>query len=66
VVLEEDKATLKLFLTVHVGAGSPAFQSFLSVNVVSVLCQHGDGTLRSAAGRALCSATRPDCSRGGG
>ncbi|XP_075294495.1 protein TENP [Opisthocomus hoazin] len=33
VVLEEDKATLKLFLTVHVGAGSPAFQSFLSVNV---------------------------------
>ncbi|NXU29741.1 TENP protein, partial [Thalassarche chlororhynchos] len=32
-VLEEDKAALKLFLTVHVGAGSPAFQSFLSVNV---------------------------------
>ncbi|XP_009580891.1 PREDICTED: protein TENP-like, partial [Fulmarus glacialis] len=29
VVLEEDKAALKLFLTVHVGAGSPAFQSFL-------------------------------------
>ncbi|NXH65660.1 TENP protein, partial [Hydrobates tethys] len=33
VVLEEDKATLKLFLTVHVGAGSTAFQSFLSANV---------------------------------
>ncbi|NXL03484.1 TENP protein, partial [Mesembrinibis cayennensis] len=32
VVLEEGKAALKLFLTVHVGAGSPAFQSFLSVN----------------------------------
>uniref|UniRef100_A0A8B9FLX7 Lipid-binding serum glycoprotein C-terminal domain-containing protein n=1 Tax=Amazona collaria TaxID=241587 RepID=A0A8B9FLX7_9PSIT len=33
VVLEEGKAALKLLLTVHVGAGSPAFQSFLSVNV---------------------------------
>ncbi|NXS47251.1 TENP protein, partial [Balaeniceps rex] len=33
VVLEEGKAALKLFLTVHVGAGSPAFQSFVSVNV---------------------------------
>ncbi|KFP52469.1 Protein TENP, partial [Cathartes aura] len=33
VVLEEGKAALKLFLTVHVGAGLPAFQSFLSVNV---------------------------------
>ncbi|KFQ45516.1 Protein TENP, partial [Nestor notabilis] len=33
VVLEEGKAALKLFLTVHVGVGSPAFQSFLSVNV---------------------------------
>ncbi|KAK4812685.1 hypothetical protein QYF61_012195 [Mycteria americana] len=33
VVLEEGKAALKLFLTVHVGAGSSAFQSFLSVNV---------------------------------
>uniref|UniRef100_A0A8C6J5Y2 Uncharacterized protein n=1 Tax=Melopsittacus undulatus TaxID=13146 RepID=A0A8C6J5Y2_MELUD len=33
VVLEEGKAALKLFLTVHVGAGTPAFQSFLSVNV---------------------------------
>ncbi|NXL46095.1 TENP protein, partial [Podilymbus podiceps] len=33
VVLEEGKAALKLFLTVHVGAGSPAFQSFLSANV---------------------------------
>ncbi|NWS59293.1 TENP protein, partial [Chunga burmeisteri] len=32
-VLEEGKAALKLFLTVRVGAGSPAFQSFLSVNV---------------------------------
>uniref|UniRef100_A0A8C0FR37 Lipid-binding serum glycoprotein C-terminal domain-containing protein n=1 Tax=Bubo bubo TaxID=30461 RepID=A0A8C0FR37_BUBBB len=33
VVLEEGKAALKLFLTVHVGTGAPAFQSFLSVNV---------------------------------
>ncbi|NXI91030.1 TENP protein, partial [Psophia crepitans] len=33
VVLEEGKAALKLFLTVHVGAGSSAFQSFLSMNV---------------------------------
>ncbi|NXT45704.1 TENP protein, partial [Pluvianellus socialis] len=33
VVLEEGKAALKLFLTVHAEAGSPAFQSFLSVNV---------------------------------
>ncbi|XP_005445030.2 BPI fold-containing family B member 2 [Falco cherrug] len=33
VVLEEGKAALKLFLTIHVGAGLPAFQSFLSVNV---------------------------------
>ncbi|NXW42516.1 TENP protein, partial [Nyctiprogne leucopyga] len=33
VVLEEGKAALKLFLTVHVGAGSPAFQNILSVNV---------------------------------
>uniref|UniRef100_A0A8B9Z8P6 Lipid-binding serum glycoprotein C-terminal domain-containing protein n=1 Tax=Buteo japonicus TaxID=224669 RepID=A0A8B9Z8P6_9AVES len=32
VVLEEGKAALKLFLTIHVGAGSPAFQIFLSVN----------------------------------
>ncbi|NXJ53496.1 TENP protein, partial [Spizaetus tyrannus] len=32
VVLEEGKAALKLFLTIHVGAGSPAFQSFLTVN----------------------------------
>lgn len=39
VVLEEGKAALKLFLTVHVGAGAPAFQSFLSVNVVSVPCE---------------------------
>ncbi|NWS74151.1 TENP protein, partial [Crotophaga sulcirostris] len=33
VVLEEDKAAMKLFLTVHIGEGSQAFQSFLSVNV---------------------------------
>ncbi|KFV16934.1 Protein TENP, partial [Tauraco erythrolophus] len=33
VVLEEGKAALKLFLTVHVGEGSPTFQSFLSINV---------------------------------
>ncbi|NXE28517.1 TENP protein, partial [Ardeotis kori] len=33
VLLEEGKAALQLFLTVHIGAGSPAFQSFLSVNV---------------------------------
>ncbi|NXN72062.1 TENP protein, partial [Himantopus himantopus] len=31
--LEEGKAALKLFLTIHVGAGAPAFQTFLSVNV---------------------------------
>ncbi|XP_068768387.1 protein TENP [Struthio camelus] len=33
VVLEEGKAALKLFLTVHVGVGAPAFQNFLSVSV---------------------------------
>ncbi|NXU50363.1 TENP protein, partial [Turnix velox] len=33
VELEEDKAALKLFLTVHVGTDEPAFQSFLSMNV---------------------------------
>ncbi|KAM6404293.1 BPI fold-containing family B member 2 [Rhynochetos jubatus] len=33
VVLEERKAALKLFLTIHVGTDLPAFQSFLSVNV---------------------------------
>ncbi|XP_032858094.1 BPI fold-containing family B member 2 [Tyto alba] len=33
VVLEEGKAALKLFLTIHIGAGLPAFQRFLSVNV---------------------------------
>ncbi|NXD84442.1 TENP protein, partial [Halcyon senegalensis] len=33
VVLEEGKAALKLFLTIQVGAVSPAFQSFLSINV---------------------------------
>ncbi|NXN24648.1 TENP protein, partial [Nycticryphes semicollaris] len=33
VVLEESKAALKLFLAVHVGAETPAFQSFLSMNV---------------------------------
>ncbi|NWU67060.1 TENP protein, partial [Pterocles burchelli] len=33
VQLEEGRAALKLFLTVHIGTGSPAFQSFLSVNV---------------------------------
>ncbi|NWR78590.1 TENP protein, partial [Centropus unirufus] len=33
VVLEEDKAALKIFLTVHVGEGLSSFQSFLSVNV---------------------------------
>uniref|UniRef100_A0A8C5TPA8 Lipid-binding serum glycoprotein C-terminal domain-containing protein n=1 Tax=Malurus cyaneus samueli TaxID=2593467 RepID=A0A8C5TPA8_9PASS len=36
VELEEDKATVKLFLTAQIGAGSSLFQSFLSVNVVSV------------------------------
>lgn len=39
-VLEEGKAALKLFLTVHVGAGSPALQSFVSVHVVSEPCEH--------------------------
>ncbi|NWI71338.1 TENP protein, partial [Todus mexicanus] len=33
VVLEEGKAALKLFFTIHIGAVSPAFQSFLSINV---------------------------------
>uniref|UniRef100_A0A8C6Z9W2 Protein TENP-like n=1 Tax=Nothoprocta perdicaria TaxID=30464 RepID=A0A8C6Z9W2_NOTPE len=33
VVLEEGSATLKLFLTAHVGIGSPDFQSILSMNV---------------------------------
>ncbi|NWS07103.1 TENP protein, partial [Motacilla alba] len=33
VVLEEDKATVQLFLTAQIGAGSSLFQSFLSVNV---------------------------------
>ncbi|NXX36475.1 TENP protein, partial [Nicator chloris] len=33
VVLEEDKAIVKLFLTVQIGTGSSVFQSFLSVNV---------------------------------
>uniref|UniRef100_A0A8C9ELX1 Lipid-binding serum glycoprotein C-terminal domain-containing protein n=1 Tax=Pavo cristatus TaxID=9049 RepID=A0A8C9ELX1_PAVCR len=32
VVLEEGRAALKLFLTVHIGVGSPDFQSFLSVS----------------------------------
>ncbi|NXC44520.1 TENP protein, partial [Penelope pileata] len=32
VVLEEDRAALKLFLAVHIGAGSPDFQSFLSMS----------------------------------
>ncbi|XP_052539630.1 protein TENP-like [Tympanuchus pallidicinctus] len=32
VMLEEGRAALKLFLTVHIGAGSPDFQSFLSVS----------------------------------
>lgn len=39
VVLEEGKAAVKLFLTAQVGAVSPAFQSFLSINVVSVSCE---------------------------
>ncbi|KAM6053264.1 protein TENP-like [Theristicus caerulescens] len=42
VVLEEGKAALKLFLTIHVGAGSPAFQSFLSVNAVSAPCKRAE------------------------
>nr|XP_038022375.1 BPI fold-containing family B member 2 [Anas platyrhynchos] len=32
VELEEGRAALKLFLTIHVGAGSPEFQSFLNVS----------------------------------
>uniref|UniRef100_A0A8B9CU33 Lipid-binding serum glycoprotein C-terminal domain-containing protein n=1 Tax=Anser brachyrhynchus TaxID=132585 RepID=A0A8B9CU33_9AVES len=32
VELEEGRAALKLFLTVHIGAGSPDFQSFLSMS----------------------------------
>lgn len=74
VVLEEGKAALKLFLTIHVGAGSPAFQIFLSVNAVSMPHKCAECVLRmfSAStgsvpklhmGNALCSETRPDCSR---
>ncbi|NXW05374.1 TENP protein, partial [Fregetta grallaria] len=48
VVLEEDKAALKLFLTVHVGAGSSAFQSFLSMNV-----DMSAGLLLSAGNRRM-------------
>ncbi|NXY83281.1 TENP protein, partial [Alcedo cyanopectus] len=33
VVLEEGKASVKFFFTIQVGAVSPAFQSFLSINV---------------------------------
>lgn len=44
VMLEEGRAALKLFLTVHIGAGSPDFQSFLSVSAVSEHCS-GHGTL---------------------
>lgn len=36
VVLEEDKAIVELFLTAQIGTRSSLFQSFLSVNVVSV------------------------------
>ncbi|KFO88345.1 Protein TENP, partial [Buceros rhinoceros silvestris] len=42
VVLEEGKAALKLFLTIQVGAGLPAFQSFLSVNVEVKCSEHQD------------------------
>lgn len=74
VVLEEGKAALKLSLTIHVGAGSPAFQSFLSVNTVSVPRKRAKRVLRMCSasmgsvpklhmGNALCSETRPDCSR---
>lgn len=41
VELEEGRAALKLFLTVHIGAGSPDFQSFLSVSAVSERCRTG-------------------------
>lgn len=54
VVLEEGQAALKLFLTVHVGAGLPAFQSFLSVNVVSVPCEGQCPLLRDPADRSRC------------
>ncbi|NXH20765.1 TENP protein, partial [Bucco capensis] len=33
VQLEEGKAAIKFFFTIHIGAGSPDFQSILSVNV---------------------------------
>lgn len=62
VVLEEGKAALKLFLTARAGAGSPAFQSFLSVNVVSVPGRRGSVPERHV-GSPLCSETQPDCRR---
>lgn len=61
-VLEEGKAALKLFLTAHAGAGSPAFQSFLSVNVVSVPGRRGSVPERHV-GSPQCSETQPDCRR---
>ncbi|NXK48541.1 TENP protein, partial [Chauna torquata] len=44
VELEEGRAALKLFLTVHVGAGSRDFQSFLSMSAVSE--RRGTGPLQ--------------------
>lgn len=65
-VLEEDKAILKLFLTAQIGAGSSLFQSFLSVNVVSVeahraweVCAESVSML--PMGTAPCSEPWPHC-----
>ncbi|NXP79232.1 TENP protein, partial [Ramphastos sulfuratus] len=55
VELEEGRAALKLFLTIHVGASPAAFQSFLSVSVVSVpwRCGHMPGVPQELAKCAL-------------
>lgn len=57
VELEEGRAALKLFLTIHVGTGSPEFQSFLSVSAVSERCRTGPPPLlplTAVTGTGLC------------
>lgn len=66
VVLEEDKAILKLFLTAQIGAGSSLFQSFLSVNVVSVEARRAweacsESVSMLPMGTAPCSEPWPHC-----
>lgn len=69
VELEEGRAALKLFLTIHVGAGSPEFQSFLSVSAVSERCRTGPRPLlpsTAAAGTGLCRREQGERSMSGG